>query len=152
MVTSSRTPGGWPSECPICGHTVSITPSPKTLDAPCPHCGHLLWFTEAGLLAVWNSSLGAEQSKQEGITDSLPIAAHVLESIPESVVRENIVIPIAECANALLIAATAPVQAALIEKLQFILNRRVLAAPTTRNWVTTQIDKHYRATRERDTA
>ncbi|MBB3210735.1 endogenous inhibitor of DNA gyrase (YacG/DUF329 family) [Rhodopirellula rubra] len=143
MVISSRTPDGWPNNCPICGHSISITPSQNTLDAPCPHCGHLLWFADTGLLPIWNSSTKTERFQGHPIPDSIEIADYIFELIPESVARENCVIPVAESADALLVAATSPIELEIIEKLQFILSRRILAVPTTKNWIVAQIDKHY---------
>lgn len=40
--TSSRTPEGWPSRCPLCGAIVNLEYSDPGGDAPCPKCGCLL--------------------------------------------------------------------------------------------------------------
>jgi type IV pilus assembly protein PilB len=106
----------------------------------------LLWFAEIGLLPVWNSSTNTERFRDHPIPDVIEIADYVVQLIPESVARENLVIPLAESADALLVAATSPVELEIIEKLQFILNRRILAVPTTKDWIVTQIDKYYGAT------
>ena len=45
MTISSRTPGGQPNQCPVCGAVVCIEPAKPFGDAPCPACGQLLWFT-----------------------------------------------------------------------------------------------------------
>ncbi len=143
MVISSRTPDGWPNECPICGHSILILPSPNTLDAPCPHCGHLLWFTDGALVPIWTSSQRAATTQSYEIPDAIVIEDHVVELMPQSVARENLVIPIAESVDALLIAAATPIDRGTIDKLQFILHRRVLAVPTNREWIVQQIDKYY---------
>jgi acyl carrier protein len=41
---SSRTPEGWPNQCPVCSKSLTIEPSTPFGDATCPHCGSLLWF------------------------------------------------------------------------------------------------------------
>jgi acyl carrier protein len=43
---SSKTPGGLPGRCPVCGTSVIVTPSEPLSDAPCPACGVLLWPVE----------------------------------------------------------------------------------------------------------
>jgi acyl carrier protein len=42
--TSSRTPEGEPTRCPVCRNEIGIVPSPPSDDGPCPSCGTLLWF------------------------------------------------------------------------------------------------------------
>lgn len=143
MAISSRTPDGWPNDCPVCGHSILIAPSPNTLDAPCPHCGHLLWFAETGVLPIWSSSTSNERFRDQSFPDSIKISEYLVELIPESVARENLVIAIAESADTLLVATTSPVELEIIEKLRFILNRRILAVTTTKDWIAMQIDKYY---------
>lgn len=43
MNISSRTPEGFPSNCPLCGAATNLEFSDPAGDAPCPNCGHLLW-------------------------------------------------------------------------------------------------------------
>lgn len=40
---SSKTPGGLPGKCPVCGVAVFVVPSEALSDAPCPACGVLLF-------------------------------------------------------------------------------------------------------------
>lgn len=48
MESSSRTPEGDSTRCPVCGKPTRIEPSTvPTPDAPCPHCGSLLWFAHS---------------------------------------------------------------------------------------------------------
>lgn len=94
----------------------------------------------------------SERFRGHPIPDSIEIADYILQLIPESVARENFVIPVAESSDALLVAATSPIELEVIEKLQFILNRRILAVPTTKNWIVAQIDKHYGSTDDADAA
>lgn len=44
MTISSRTPGGIPHCCPICGNMAAIELSYPGGDSCCPSCGHLLWW------------------------------------------------------------------------------------------------------------
>lgn len=48
---SSRTPEGFPNQCPVCCASICIEPSQPPGDAPCPACGTLLWFfhTSSGM-------------------------------------------------------------------------------------------------------
>jgi hypothetical protein len=41
---SSRTPGGPPARCPVCGALCRSDPSQPSEDVPCPECGSLLWL------------------------------------------------------------------------------------------------------------
>lgn len=52
MTISSRTPGGMPSDCPLCGAKTNIVFSDPVGDAPCPNCGHLLWASAQLLHSV----------------------------------------------------------------------------------------------------
>jgi acyl carrier protein len=44
---ASRTPEGFPSQCPVCGASANIEYSPNARDAVCPNCGTLLWQASA---------------------------------------------------------------------------------------------------------
>jgi acyl carrier protein len=44
MRISSRTPEGFPFNCPICGKIAALEPSYPGGDAICPSCGQLLWW------------------------------------------------------------------------------------------------------------
>jgi hypothetical protein len=44
---SSRTPGGPPAHCPVCGALCRSDPSEPAEDVPCPECGSLLWLGPA---------------------------------------------------------------------------------------------------------
>ena len=54
MTVSSRTPEGYPADCPLCGAATNLEFSDPAGDAPCPSCGHLLWMS-ADLLAKLQS-------------------------------------------------------------------------------------------------
>jgi imidazole glycerol phosphate synthase subunit HisF len=73
----------------------------------------------------------------------VPIPSEVVELIPESVCRENTVIPLAEEGNALKIVVSDPFDYETFEKLQFILNRRVNIALATRQSILNAINRNY---------
>src|SRR5262245_12084537 len=62
----------------------------------------------------------------------VPIPPSVVELVPESVARENAVIPLAEEDGALKVLVSDPDDYQTFEKLQFILNRKVDIALATR--------------------
>lgn len=43
MTISTRTPGGFPGRCPLCGADTDLEFSEPAGDAPCPQCGCLVW-------------------------------------------------------------------------------------------------------------
>jgi acyl carrier protein len=46
MPIASRTPEGFPSNCPVCGAETNRDFSEFGGDAPCPRCGCLIWQAE----------------------------------------------------------------------------------------------------------
>mgnify|MGYP002623666110 FL=1 len=143
MEISSRTPEGDDNRCPICDKPVVIAPSRPPGDAPCPHCGYLLWF--------WNSDLdGSEEALTEREVASMlknrRIPMEVLETIPESVARENTIIPIARGAKELCIAVP---QGAFAEetkqKLEFILDCGVRVVRAKARVIHEAIERNYAA-------
>jgi type IV pilus assembly protein PilB len=67
----------------------------------------------------------------------------VLELVPESVARENLVLPLDAQEQTLLIAAANPNDFDTAQKLQFILNREVLQIGAERADIQTALDRHY---------
>jgi acyl carrier protein len=67
---SSRTPGGSPQRCPVCGEAFQMEPSQPFGDAPCPACGSLLWFLADGSSFLWFER-GAEEAKRERLRASV---------------------------------------------------------------------------------
>jgi len=61
---SSRTPGGPPTRCPVCGALCRSDPSQPGDDVPCPGCGSLLWLapeeqrSEAAYVHTYRFPLG----------------------------------------------------------------------------------------------
>jgi type IV pilus assembly protein PilB len=73
----------------------------------------------------------------------VPIPPHIVELVPESVARENAVIPLAEEDGALKVLTSDPFDYETQEKLQFILNRKVDIALATRESILEAINRNY---------
>ncbi|HWL72506.1 MAG TPA: hypothetical protein VNQ74_01380, partial [Burkholderiaceae bacterium] len=73
----------------------------------------------------------------------VPIPPSVVELVPESVARENAVIPLAEEDGALKVLVSDPFDYETFEKLQFILNRKVNIALATRESILEAINRNY---------
>jgi len=73
----------------------------------------------------------------------VPIPPHVVELVPESVARENAVIPLAEEDGALKVLVSDPFDYETFEKLQFILNRKVNIALATKESILEAINRNY---------
>ena len=76
MTIASRTPEGFPSECPLCGAEVNLEYSEPGRDAPCPQCGCLLWLSThaLGRLEQW-------LSETEEVPDLANLANWPLEKV-----------------------------------------------------------------------
>jgi len=73
----------------------------------------------------------------------LKIPESVIELVPESVARENYILPIAEEEGALTVAMSDPNDLDTTEKLRFILNRKVEIALAPRDTILEAINKYY---------
>lgn len=73
----------------------------------------------------------------------VPIPPSVVELVPESVARENVVIPIEESDDALKVCVSDPNDFETIEKLQFILNRKIDIAIATKEHILEAINRNY---------
>ena len=71
------------------------------------------------------------------------IPPSVVELVPESVARENAVIPLSEEEGTLKVLVSDPEDFETIEKLQFILNRKIDIALATRESITEAINRNY---------
>ncbi len=71
------------------------------------------------------------------------IAEEVIELVPESVARENAAIPLVEDDGALRVAISDPFDIETIEKLRFILNRKVETALAPRESILEAINRYY---------
>jgi type IV pilus assembly protein PilB len=67
----------------------------------------------------------------------------VIELVPESVARENVILPLAEEEDALKVIVSDPYDIDTVEKLRFILNRRIEIALAPREKILEAINKYY---------
>jgi|GEM_PF-5699597 len=152
MVVSSRTPEGWQNHCPVCEQEVCVDPSLETSDAPCPHCGVLLWFVSefgqrsdaAVLVTVYDDIRSAANSLPTILPDDFSIPAHVVGTVPESVARENHVVPLDEKRNRLVVACCCdPLDLESHDRLRFIMNRPISIVHTHTGWIKRKIEECY---------
>jgi hypothetical protein len=73
----------------------------------------------------------------------LTIPLSVIELIPESVARENVVLPLAIAAGVLFVVMSEPSDFETIQKLQFILNKDIEAVLAPREQIIEAINRHY---------
>ena len=72
---------------------------------------------------------------------------HVLELVPESVARENVVLPVRLDGDTLFVAAADPDNLLVSDKLTFILNKKVRLVRWPRETIVAAINRHYGQTR-----
>ncbi|TWU06809.1 bacteriophage N4 adsorption protein B [Symmachiella macrocystis] len=142
MEISSRTPEGDDNQCAICGKPVVIEPSQPPGDAPCPHCGCLLWFGANSSL-LGDSSEDLSEQEVASILQEHPISMQIIEMIPESIARENTVIPLALESEALIVAIHDPMAYEVLDKLRFILDRDVDVVLASKEAIQAAINRHY---------
>jgi type IV pilus assembly protein PilB len=75
--------------------------------------------------------------------DGRDISPSVIELVPESVARENMVIPLSLEDEALLVAVSDPMAVEVLDKLRFILNRDIKVAIAPIDAIQTAINRHY---------
>ena len=86
----------------------------------------------------------AEHSGMQSVSlTETTVPQSIIELVPESVARENVVIPIAHDGNVLRIAVSDPSDYTTIEKLQFILNKDIQPVLAPREQIVEAINKHY---------
>lgn len=140
MVSSSRLP----DECPICGYHFPIATSTSGENLPCRQCGQSLWFSSSGEFApIVVPSWNAVDLQPTVLSCDIKITYEVIERLPESIARENLVLPVADTVDALIVAATNPRDVETAAKLRFILNREIRFVHVTEGWLRKQIPKHY---------
>ena len=71
------------------------------------------------------------------------IPESIIELVPESVARENAILPLAEEEDALKVIVSDPYDIDTVEKLRFILNRRIEIALAPREKILEAINKYY---------
>jgi len=75
--------------------------------------------------------------------DGREISPSVIELVPESVARENMVIPLNLEDDSLLVAVSDPMAVEVLDKLRFILNRDIKVAIAPVDAIQTSINRHY---------
>jgi type IV pilus assembly protein PilB len=75
--------------------------------------------------------------------DGREISPTVIELVPESVARENMVIPLSLDDDSLLVAVSDPMAVEVLDKLRFILNRDIKVAIAPVDAIQTSINRHY---------
>ena len=75
--------------------------------------------------------------------DGREISPAVIELVPESVARENMVIPLSIEDDSLLVAVSDPMAVEVLDKLRFILNRDIKVAIAPVDAIQTAINRHY---------
>lgn len=86
----------------------------------------------------------AESHRMEFVNPaSLQIPSSVIDLVPESVARENVVVPLGQENGMLRICISDPEDLGVIDKLRFILNQDVDVALAARDSIMEAINKHY---------
>ena len=75
---------------------------------------------------------------------AIRIPDHVIQLVPESVARENKIIPISDEDETIKVLVSDPFDIETIEKLRFILNRKVETALAPQEHIQEAINKYYR--------
>ncbi|HBH51175.1 MAG TPA: pilus assembly protein PilB [Planctomycetaceae bacterium] len=94
------------------------------------------------------SDVGQAQAKQFGYDyvdlSSLQIAASVVQMVPESVARENIVLPVAlDDAGVLTVAMHDPMKFEVLDKLRFIINREIKVVVAQKEEILQAVNRYY---------
>ncbi|MEM9185200.1 MAG: ATPase, T2SS/T4P/T4SS family [Planctomycetota bacterium] len=96
---------------------------------------------------VTNEQVTQEMAKLHGYIyydlAGVPIPPAVVELVPESVARENAIIPLAEDDDALKVLVSDPEDFETLDKLQFILNRKIEIGLATRESILEAINRNY---------
>jgi type IV pilus assembly protein PilB len=74
---------------------------------------------------------------------AVEIPPSVIELVPESVARENVVIPLGLDGESLQVAISDPMALDVLDKLHFILNRDIKVAVAPKEAIQTSINRHY---------
>jgi len=75
--------------------------------------------------------------------NNVPIPPAIVELVPESVARENVVIPFSEEDGKLKVVMSDPLDFETLDKLQFILNRKVEIVISTKEQILEAINRNY---------
>jgi type IV pilus assembly protein PilB len=96
---------------------------------------------------VEEARIGSAKAKAFGFKfvdlEHLEIPSSVIELVPESVARENIVIPVTMENEKLIVANANPMNLEVLDKLRFILNRDIEMAMAPKEAILAAINRHY---------
>lgn len=86
----------------------------------------------------------AEEHRMEYVSlDGVEVPSSIIEMIPESVARENTVLPVSRENGALRVAVSDPDDLGLVDKLRFMLNQEVERVLGSRESIIQAINRHY---------
>lgn len=120
-----------------------MVPSQGTLDATCPNCGSLVWFQAGGVYPLFDTSIPHHEQTPVDLPDEIEVPIDVIELVPESVAQENLIVPLADTLNGLVLAAAHPWDRESIDRIQFLLNRDIQLVYVTTDWIELQLRTHY---------
>jgi type IV pilus assembly protein PilB len=89
------------------------------------------------------NAIGEHSGMQSVSLASATIPPSVIELVPESVARENVVIPLSQENGTLKIVVHDPTDFDIIQKLQFILNKEIQPVLAPREEIVEAINRHY---------
>ncbi len=96
---------------------------------------------------VDETELGRMQAQQYGFDfvnlESLEIPGGVISLVPESVARENVVLPLEMVDDRIRVALTNALDLEVLDKLRFILNREVIPVVASKDAIQNAINRHY---------
>ncbi len=100
---------------------------------------HLEYATGEDVVQAMAEHHGMRYMDLTGVT----IPESIIELVPEAVARENSVIPVSDEDNVLTVVVSDPFDMETIEKLRFILNRRIETALAPKEAIQGAINRHY---------
>ena len=71
------------------------------------------------------------------------VPPQVIALVPESIARENVILPLAYYSGALKIVISDPADWDTLQKLQFMLNKDIYPVLSSRDQIVAAIDRHY---------
>jgi hypothetical protein len=97
------------------------------------------YLTSAQIVAAWAEALELPFLDLASVT----IPPSIIELLPESVARENVVLPVAVAGRALTVAVSNPLDMDLLQKLEFILNRPICPVLAPHDQIIEAINHYY---------
>lgn len=103
------------------------------------------WLIQFGYITAGQAAWAVAQAHQLPYIDltGVSVPATVIELVPESVARENVIFPLKVWPGGLLIAVADPTNQDTLQKLRFILNREIHVIVAAREQIFDAIERHY---------